>query len=71
MFKYQQKWTLLQASKMNSPKLLDQVRNRLRYKHYALTTERTYIHWIRRYIYFHNKTHPKYLDGASVARFLS
>ena len=56
---------------MTSPKLLDQVRNRLRYKHYALKTERTYIAWIRRYIYFHNKTHPKDLDGSAVARFLS
>ncbi len=56
---------------MNSPKLLDQVRNRLRYKHYALTTERTYVYWIRKYIYFHHKAHPKDLDGHDVARFLS
>ena len=56
---------------MPSPKLLEQVRNRLRYKHYALNTERSYISWIRRYIYFHNKTHPKELDGHAVVRFLS
>jgi len=56
---------------MATPKLLDQVRHRLRYRHYALATERTYLHWIRRYILFHNKRHPKDLDGQSVSDFLT
>ena len=38
------------------PKLLDQVRDRLRLKHYSLRTEQAYVGWIRRYIIFHDKT---------------
>jgi len=40
------------------PKLLDQVRDRLRLKHYSLRTEQAYVGWIRRYIIFHGKRHP-------------
>jgi hypothetical protein len=40
-------------------KLLDQVRQALRIKHYAYRTEESYMQWIRRYILFHNKRHPK------------
>ncbi len=39
-------------------KLLDQVRDKIRLKHYSLKTERSYIGWIKRYIVFHNKRHP-------------
>ena len=39
-------------------KLLDIVRDKIRFKHYSLSTERTYIHWIKHYIFFHNKKHP-------------
>ena len=39
-------------------KLLDQVREQLRLKHYSYRTEETYIHWIKRYILFHSKRHP-------------
>lgn len=53
------------------PKLLEQVRMRLRYKHYALSTERNYIYWIRKYILFHHKRHPSELGGEDIARFLS
>jgi len=38
-----------------SPKLLDQVRDKLRVKHYSIRTEQTYLDWIKRYIYFHGK----------------
>jgi hypothetical protein len=38
-----------------SPKLLDQVRDKLRVKHYAIRTEQSYVDWIKRYIYFHDK----------------
>lgn len=41
------------------PKLLDQVRSRIRAKHLSRSTEKTYVSWIRRYIFFHNKRHPK------------
>ncbi len=49
-----------------SPRLLDQVRDKLRVKHYAIRTEQSYVDWIKRYIYFHDKTHPKHL-GVVVA----
>ena len=53
------------------PKLLDQVRQKVRYLHYSRKTEQSYTHWIRRYILFHNKKHPKDMGGKEVARFLS
>jgi len=37
---------------MPAPKLLDQVRERIRVKHYSLWTEDAYLHWIRRFIFF-------------------
>lgn len=40
-----------------SPKLLDQVRDRLRVKHYSIRTEHTYMDWIKRFIWFHDKRH--------------
>ena len=43
----------------NPPKLLDQVRNKLRVKHYSIRTEQAYSGWIKRFIYFHGKRHPK------------
>lgn len=53
------------------PKLLDQVRDRLRVKHYALRTERSYLYWIRGYIVFHNKRHPKDMAAAEIESYLS
>jgi len=40
-------------------KLLDQVRDVIRLKHYSIRTEETYVMWIRRFILFHKKRHPK------------
>ncbi|MFH7320537.1 integron integrase [Desulfurivibrio sp. D14AmB] len=55
-----------------SLKLMDQVREVLRYHHYAYRTETTYCQWILRYIRFHGgKTHPKLLGAPDVERFLS
>jgi len=53
------------------PKLLDQVRDKLRVKHYAIRTEQSYVDWIKRYIYFHDKTHPKDLGAQDVEAFLT
>ena len=41
------------------PKLLDQVRDRLRVKHYSIRTEQAYVDWIKRFIWFQGKRHPK------------
>jgi integron integrase len=52
-------------------KLLDQVRDVIRLKHYSYRTEQSYVGWIRRYILFHNKQHPKDMGGAEVEAFLT
>lgn len=54
-----------------SPKLLDQVRDKLRVKHYSIRTEQTYLDWIKRYIYFHGKRHPKDLGARDIEAFLT
>jgi integron integrase len=58
-------------SEIKKPKLLDQVRSVLRVKHYSYRTEQNYIHWIKRYIYFHNKKHPSDLNEKKISEFLS
>ncbi|NQD36448.1 hypothetical protein HPT27_05370 [Permianibacter sp. IMCC34836] len=52
-------------------RLLDQVRDRLRVKHYAIRTETSYVEWIRRFILFHNKRHPKDMAAAEVEQYLT
>jgi integron integrase len=54
-----------------SPKLLDQVRDKLRVKHYSIRTEQTYSGWIKRYIYFHGKRHPKDMGAEEIESFLT
>lgn len=53
------------------PKLMDRVRESLRAHRYALSTERTYCHWIKRFIFFHGKRHPADMGAAEVEAFLS
>ena len=53
------------------PRLLDEVRSRLRLKHYSLRTEQAYLYWIRRYIRANGRRHPRELDGVAVERFLT
>ncbi len=52
-------------------RLLDQVRARIRFKHYSLRTEQAYVDWIRRFIHFHGNRHPSDLDHTDVVRFLT
>lgn len=40
------------------PKLLEQVRNLIRTRHYSISTEQAYLNWIRQFILFHGKRHP-------------
>ena len=51
--------------------LLDQAREALRVKHYAYSTEQSYLDWIKRFIRYHNQRHPRELGGAEVAAFLT
>ena len=53
------------------PKLLDQVRQAIRTRHYSPRTEETYVGWIKRFIFFHDKRHPVEMAEPEIARFLS
>ena len=53
------------------PKLLEQVRNASRRKHYSIRTEDAYIDWSKRYIFFHNKRHPAELAEREIEQFLN
>ncbi len=53
------------------PKLLDQVRTHLRSLHYSRRTEESYINWIKRFVLFHNKTHPENLGKDDIRKFLN
>jgi len=52
-------------------KLLEQMQDVIRLKHYSYQTEKTYIYWIRRYILFHNKRHPKDMGSKEIEEFLT
>lgn len=52
-------------------KLLDQVRDAIRLKHYAASTEKTYVNWIKRYILFDGKRHPREMGVVEVEAFLT
>ncbi|MFN6569241.1 phage integrase N-terminal SAM-like domain-containing protein [Dendronalium sp. ChiSLP03b] len=54
-----------------SKKLLEQPQNTIRLKHYSYNTEKSYIDWIRRYIFFHDKRHPKDMGSAEIEAFLT
>ena len=58
-------------SSTSKTKLLDQVRYILRTKHYSLNTEKSYINWIKRFILFHNKRHPKEMGEKEINEFLT
>lgn len=53
------------------PKLLDQLRDACRVRHYSIRTEEAYADWVRRYILFHGKRHPRDMGAAEVAAFLT
>src|ERR1035437_3484049 len=52
-------------------KLLEQVSEVMRFKHYSIRPETTYQEWIKRFIFFHGKRHPREMGAAEVERFLS
>ncbi len=53
----------------SSPKLIDQVRDRIRVEHYSIRTETQYLQWVRRFILFHGKRHPRILGAIEVEAF--
>jgi len=53
------------------PKLLTRLREALRFRRYSLKTEKAYVHWAKRYIYFHGKRHPQDMGAKEVTAFLN
>ena len=52
-------------------KLLDMVRDKVRFKHYSMSTEKTYVHWIKHYIFYHDKKHPKEMSKVEIEMYLT
>mgnify|MGYP003864029729 CR=1 FL=1 len=52
-------------------KLLDQLRDVIRLKHYAYRTEETYVQWVKRFILFHEKRHLREMGRAEIEAFLT
>ncbi len=55
----------------SAPRLMDQVRETLRFYHYAYNTEKAYVEWILKFIRFSGKKHPKKMGKFEIERFLS
>lgn len=56
---------------LRSVKVLDQLRERVRYLHYSLRTEEANVHWVRAFIRFHGVRHPASMGAPAVEQFLS
>ena len=54
-----------------TPRLLDQVRHAVRLRHYSISTERTYVDWVRRFVIANDKRHPRDLGAPEVEAFLT
>src|SRR5476651_1351164 len=52
-------------------RLLELLRNEIRLRHYSYKTEKTYTHWVKRYIFFHGKKHPKDLGADHIVQYLT
>lgn len=59
------------SAEQASPRLLDQVRERIRYKHYSLKTEKAYVMWVRRFVRWSGLRHPRDMGQAEVEAFLT
>ncbi len=59
------------SSPRSGPKLLDQVREAIRTRHYSRRTEESYVGWIRRFILFNAKRHPREMGRVEISKFLS
>src|SRR5215472_4478031 len=55
----------------DSPRLLACVRDKIRLKHYSIRTEQAYVEWIKRFILFHGKRHPRTLGADEVEALLT
>ena len=55
----------------SSLRLLDQLRQHIRYRHYSIRTEEAYVHWVKAFIRFHGLQHPRSLGQAEIKSFLT
>ena len=53
------------------PRLLDQVREKIRLKHYSIRTEHAYVDWVKRFVLYHGRRHPRDLGLGEVEAFLT
>jgi len=60
-----------QTEAVPPPRLLDRVRSEVRLRHYSLRTEETYVDWVKRFIFYHNKRHPAEMGLTEVEAFLT
>jgi site-specific recombinase XerD len=63
--------TVFAVSQPRQPRLLDQVREACRVRHYSIRTEDAYHHWIKRFILFHDKRHPLHMGAGEINAFLT
>lgn len=54
-----------------STRLLDQLREQIRYLHYSLRTEEAYVYWVKNFIHFHGLKHPRDMGQAEIESFLT
>src|SRR3989442_12299064 len=58
-------------SQLHPPRLMEQMRTVIRARHYSLCTEETYLSWVKRFILFHGKQHPRDMGVQEVQQFLA
>lgn len=63
--------TTKQGATAPPPRLLDEVRDRIRLKHYSRRTEEAYTHWVKRFVLFHHKRHPREMGAPEIESFLT
>lgn len=59
------------SGQLFQPRLIPRLREALRFRRYSLKTEKAYVQWVRRYIYFHGKRHPQDMGAVEVTAFLN
>lgn len=59
------------APLLRSVRLLDRLRERIRYKHYSLRTEESYLYWVRFFVRWHGLRHPRDMGAAEIEAFLA
>lgn len=61
----------IEATPAQPPRLIQQVREKIRFKHYSIRTESSYVDWIRRFIFFHDRRHPRDMGAPEIEQFLT